>query len=303
MTARARGSARSARAGWDTGLTPYLFLLPFAVVFFVFRVAPLAYGLFLSLTDARLGRPAVSFVGLENYAALLRDNLFQLSLVNTGRFTLEATLPVLGLPLLFAVVLNRGVPMRNFLRSIYFLPFTLSVVTLGLIWLWFLDPVTGLLNYYLRQLGFSPPAWTGNPTTALWAIVLATVWWVTGYYLVIYLAALQDIPRHLYEAAELDGAGPLRRFWSITLPLLRPILLFVLVVHIIGAFQIFGQVFVMTNGGPANATRTVVQNIYETGFRGQFLLGPAAAMSWVLFVFIVIFSVLQFRLLGGHTEY
>jgi multiple sugar transport system permease protein len=291
------------RAGWDTGATPYLFLVPFAVLFLVFRVLPLAYGLFLSLTNARLGRPTAGFVGLDNYAQLLSDRLFQLSLINTGRFALEATVPVLGVPLLLALALNRGVPLLGLLRSAFFLPFTLSVVTLGLIWLWVLDPILGLLNYYLRLMGFAPPAWTGNGATAMWAIVLATVWWVAGYYLVLYLAALQDIPRHLYEAAELDGAGPVRRFWSITVPLLRPIMLLVLVVHVIGAFQLFGQVFVMTGGGPANATRTVVQHIYETGFRGQFLLGPAAAMSWVLFVFIVIFSVLQFRLLGGHTEY
>jgi multiple sugar transport system permease protein len=128
---------------------------------------------------------------------------------------------------------------------------------------------------------------------------MTTVWWVTGYYLVIYLAALQDIPRHLYEAAAIDGAGRWQAFWSITMPLLRPIFLFVIVVHIIGAFQIFGQVFVLTNGGPADSTRTVVQHIYETGFTQQFLLGPAAAMSWVLFILILVFSILQFRLLRG----
>ena len=133
------------------------------------------------------------------------------------------------------------------------------------------------------------------------AIIATSVWWVTGYYLVLYLAALQDIPTHLYEAAAIDGAGAWRRFWSITLPLLRPIILLVVVLHIIGSFQLFGQVFVLTQGGPANATRTVVQTLYETGFKDLFDFGAASAMSWVLFAIILVVSLVQFRLLRSET--
>ena len=121
----------------------------------------------------------------------------------------------------------------------------------------------------------------------MWAIIVTTVWWVTGYYLVIYLAGLQDIPRELYEAAAIDGAGGWRRFWAITLPLLRPVLLFVFVTHIIGSFQVFGQVFVLTVGGPGDATRTVVQHLYETAFQNFFHFGSASAMAWVLFAIIL----------------
>jgi multiple sugar transport system permease protein len=189
------------------------------------------------------------------------------------------------------------------LRSVFFFPFTLSVVTVGLAWLWLLDPVVGPFNYYLRTLGLPARSWLADPHTAMAAIIVTTVWWVTGYYLVIYLAGLQDIPRDLYEAAALDGAGGGRAFWSITLPLLRPVILFVVVTHVIGSFQLFGQVFVLTGGGPGDATRTVVQHLYEAAFANFFQFGAASAMAWVLFAIIMVFSVVQFRLLRGHTEY
>jgi len=214
-----------------------------------------------------------------------------------------STLPILALPLLLAVLLNRGVACKALLRGAFFFPFTLSVVTVGLAWLWLLDPVVGPFNYYMRRIGLPMPSLLAEPQTAMWGIVLTSVWWVTGYYLVIYLAGLQDIPRHLYEAAAIDGASAWRSFWSITVPLLRPVFLFVFVIHIIGSFQIFGQVFVMTQGGPGDATRTVVQHLYETAFQSLFHFGSASAMAWVLFAVILVFSLLQFRILRGHAEY
>jgi multiple sugar transport system permease protein len=284
-------------------LTPYLFLLPGLLLFGVFRLYPLLDGLRLSFTNARLGRPQYAWVGLANYERLLDDTRFHTSLWNTAFYTLASTLPILAIPLVLAVLLHRGVGLTTFLRSAFFFPFTLSVVTVGLTWLWLLDPVVGPFNYYLRALGVPARSWLADPATAMWAIILTTVWWVAGYYLVIYLAGLQDIPRELYEAAALDGAGGWTAFWSITLPLLRPVLLFVFVTHIIGSFQIFGQVFILTQGGPGDATRTVVQHLYETAFQNFFHFGAATAMAWVLFAVIVGFSLLQFRLLRGHTEY
>jgi ABC-type sugar transport system permease subunit len=285
------------------GLTPYLFLAPGLLLFSVFRLYPLLDGLRLSFTNARLGRAEYGWVGLANYERLLEDTRFHTSLWNTAFYTAASTLPILAIPLVLAVALNRGVGLRTFLRSAFFFPFTLSVVTVGLIWLWLLDPIVGPFNYYLRSLGLPVRSWLADPYTAMWAIILTTVWWVAGYYLVIYLAGLQDIPLELYEAAALDGASGWRSFWSITLPLLRPVLLFVFVTHIIGSFQIFGQVFVLTQGGPGDATRTVVQHLYETAFQNFFHFGSASAMAWVLFGMIVMFSLIQFRLLRGHTEY
>lgn len=283
--------------------TPYLFLLPALLLFLLFRVYPLLNGLWMSVTNARLGRAAYAFVGLANYKRLLNDPRFQLSLVNTAFYTVASTLPILALPLLLAVVLNRGVALKTLLRGAFFFPFTLSVVTVGLTWLWLLDPVVGPFNYYLKQMGIPVRSLLADPQTAMWGIVLTSVWWVTGYYLVIYLAGLQDIPRHLYEAAAIDGASAWRSFWSITLPLLRPVFLFVFVIHIIGSFQIFGQVFIMTQGGPGDATRTVVQHLYEEGFQSLFHFGSASAMAWVLFAVILVFSLMQFRILRGHAEY
>jgi ABC-type sugar transport system permease subunit len=284
-------------------LTPYLFLLPACLLFLAFRVYPLINGLWLSFTNARLGRAEYAFVGLSNYEKLLDDSRFLLSLVNTAYYTVASTLPILALPLLLAVLLNRGVAFKALLRGAFFFPFTLSVVTVGLAWLWLLDPVVGPFDYAMRQIGFPIPSLLAEPRTAMWGIVLTSVWWVTGYYLVIYLAGLQDIPQHLYEAAAIDGAGAWRSFWSITVPLLRPVFLFVFVIHIIGSFQIFGQVFVMTQGGPGDATRTVVQHLYETAFQSLFHFGSASAMAWVLFAVILVFSLIQFRILRGHAEY
>jgi multiple sugar transport system permease protein len=291
---------RGRRSG--TWLTAYLFLAPGLLLFAVFRVYPLLEGLRLSFTNARLGRATYSFVGFANYMRLLDDTRFQVSLTNTFVYTVGSTVPILAIPLVLALALNRG-RLRTLLRSAFFFPFTLSVVTVGLTWLWLLDPVVGPFNYYLKALGAPVRSWLADPHTAMWAIIGTTVWWVTGYYLVIYLAGLQDIPRDVYEAAALDGAGAWRAFWAITLPLLRPVFLFVFVTHIIGSFQLFGQVFVLTMGGPGDATRSVVQHLYETAFQNFFQFGSASAMAWVLFAIILVFSLLQFRLLRGHTEY
>ena len=299
-----RGVTRARRAGVRRrdALIAYLFLAPGLLLFGAFRVYPLLEGLWLSFTNARLGRSAYAWVGLANYARLLDDTRFHTSLWNTAFYTAASTLPILALPLALAVLLNRGA-LRTALRSAFFFPFTLSVVTVGLTWLWLLDPVIGPFSYYLRALGLPVRPWLADPATAMWAIIFTTVWWVAGYYLVVYLAGLQDIPRELYEAAALDGAGGWTSFRAITLPLLRPVLLFVFVTHIIGSFQIFGQVFILTQGGPGDATRTVVQHLYETAFQNFFHFGAATAMAWVLFAIIVGFSLLQFRLLRGHTEY
>ena len=282
--------------------TAYAFLAPGLLLFAVYRLYPLLEGLRLSFTNARLGRLSQQWVGWANYARLVEDSRFHTSLWNTAFYTVASTLPILAVPLGLALALNRGA-LRTLLRSVFFFPFTLSVVTVGLAWLWLLDPVVGPFNYYLRALGLPARSWLADPATAMWAIIGTTVWWVTGYYLVIYLAGLQDIPRDLYEAAALDGASAWRSFWAITLPLLRPVLLFVVVTHVIGSFQLFGQVFILTGGGPGDATRTVVQHLYEAAFQNFFQFGAASAMAWVLFAIILAFSVLQFRLLRGHTEY
>src|SRR5437773_4392565 len=170
--------------------TAYLFLAPGLLLFVVFRVYPLLEGLRLSFTNARLGRPSLAYVGAANYTRLLDDTRFHVSLANTAFYTIASTLPILVIPLGLALALNRGA-LRTVLRGVFFFPFTLSVVTVGLTWLWLLDPVVGPFNYYLRAAGVPARSWLADPSTAMWAIIATTVWWVTGYYLVIYLAGFR----------------------------------------------------------------------------------------------------------------
>lgn len=283
-------------------LAAYLLLSPYLLMFLAFMVYPSLQGLYLSFTDARLGRATAGWIGLDNFAYVLTDPLFHTVTLNTLVFVLESTPLLIVLPLLLAVALNRQLPMRAFLRGAFFVPFTLSVSVVSITWWWLLAADFGLLNFYLRQAGMNPPAWLNSPTWAMVGVVLATVWWTAGYNLVLFLAGLQNIPRSVYEAARIDGANAWHEFWSITLPLLRPTMLLVLIIQIIASFQVFGQVFVMTSGGPGDSTRTVLQYVYEVAFVNQ-RMGDGSAAAWVLFVVILVFSLVQFRLLSGHTEY
>lgn len=283
-------------------LAAYVLLSPYLLMFVAFLVFPSAYGFYLSFTDFRLGRQTVEWIGLENYRYLVTDPLFHEVLKNTAVFVVASTALLVVVPLLLAVCLNRQFPLRNFLRAAYFVPYTLSVSVISITWWWLLDPNFGPLNYYLETWGFNPPPWLSHPDWAMTGVVIATVWWTSGFNLVLFLAGLQNIPAHLYEAAMLDGAGVIRRFWSITLPLLRPTMLLVLVLQTIASFQVFGQVYIMTAGGPAGSTRTVIQYLYEAAFVGQ-RMAEGAAAAWILFLIILIFSAIQFKFLSGHTEY
>jgi multiple sugar transport system permease protein len=280
----------------------YLLLAPYLAAFVLFTVVPSVYGLYLSFTDFRLGAVHLHWTGLDNFAYVLTDPLFRTSVGNTVVFVLESTPALIVIPLALAVALNQRLPLRAFFRGAFFLPFTLSVSIVSICWWWLLDPHFGPVYFYLRELGLHPPAWASSPQLAMAAVIVATVWWTAGYNMVLFLAGLQDIPLHLYEAARIDGAGGWRQFWTVTLPLLRPTTLFVIVIQLIASFQVFGQVYVMTGGGPGNSTRTVIQYVYETAFvRLQMAEGAAAA--WMLFLIILVFSMGQFKLLSGHTEY
>jgi len=280
----------------------YFLLAPYIAVFLAFMVVPSTYGLYLSFTDFRLGAVHPRWTGLDNFAYVLTDPLFRTTVVNTVVFVLESTPALVVVPLALAVLLNQRLPMRAFFRGAFFVPFTLSVSVVSICWWWLLDPNFGPVYFYLKQLGLHPPAWISSPSLAMAAVVIATVWWTAGYNMVLFLAGLQDIPLHLYEAARIDGAGAWRQFRSVTLPLLRPTMLFVIVIQLIASFQVFGQVYVMTNGGPGNSTRTVIQYVYETAFV-RLQMSEGAAAAWVLFLIILVFSLAQFKLLSGHTEY
>src|SRR5256885_11333749 len=213
---RSHGPRGTRGAARRQARTAYLFLAPGLLLFVVFRVYPLLEGLRLSFPTARLGRPSLAYVGAANYTRLLDDTRFHVSLANTAFYTIASTLPILVIPLGLALALNRGA-LRTVLRGVFFFPFTLSVVTVGLTWLWLLDPVVGPFNYYLRAAGVPARSWLPGPSAAVGGVHPARPWGGTGDYLGVYLAGLQGIPRDPSEAAAPAGAGRRRRFSAIPL--------------------------------------------------------------------------------------
>jgi multiple sugar transport system permease protein len=279
----------------------YAFLAPYLLVVIVFLIYPMISGLWISLHEwAILGndRP---FVGFSNYVRLVLDDVFWKSLGNTLYFVLLSTPLLVVFGLLFAVFLNGNIIGKSFFRTAIFLPYLLSISVVGMLWLWLLQPRYGLLAFYLEKVPFfSNVNWLGNPKFAMPAVVMTTVWWTIGFNMVLFLAGLQDIPEELKDAAKIDGVGVIKEFWYITLPLLRRITLFVVIMQIIKSFQIFGQVFIMTGGGPYGATRVLVQYIYENGFK-YWKMGYASAMAYVLLIIILFFTIFQLKIGEKNT--
>ncbi len=278
----------------------WLFVAPYLVLFGAFIILPLVYGLGLSFFRWEMLSPApAKFVGLDNYREALfgaGSEYFRKALWATFRFVAMTAPLNVCLSLLIAVGVNAVAGRRQALyRAGFFVPTLVSIGVAGILWRWFFNSEFGLFNAYLAPLGWKVP-WLTDSVWAMKSVVFMTLWWTVGGPMVIFLAGLQHIPRHYYEAASIDGAGALRRFVHITLPQLRPILLFVSVMEIIGSFQVFGQTFMVTRGGPDFSTRVLVQYIYETAFT-HYRMGYGAAMSWLLFCCIAVFSVIQFRLM------
>jgi multiple sugar transport system permease protein len=287
-------------------LVPYLFIAPHLLFFTVFVGYPFFYGLYISFYRYDFLRPdAASFVLFENYVRLFTPDsvqypVFWNALINTVEFVLMSVPPLVVIPLILAILLNTKVPGRNLFRGIYFAPWVLSSAVIGLLGFWIFQSQGGLINYYLLQFGLIPPRWLSSMPWAWVSILLITIWWTVGFNMIIFLAALQDIPAQLYESAAIDGAGSWRQFVSITLPLLRPVMVFIIVITIIASFNLFAQPFFMTGGGPAQATgggatEPIMLRIYREGFeRNQ--LGMASAMSFIVASIMILFSYANFRL-------
>jgi multiple sugar transport system permease protein len=274
---------------WRDTLAAYLFLLPFLLVYGVFLVYPLIRGFWVSLHDWDLLIGQLAFVDFSNYVRMVQnDPVFWEATWHTVEFVLYSTPLLVIIGLLLAMALNRDLPGMTFFRTVFFSSYVLSISVITLIWFMLLNPTRGLIGAVMEQVGLEPVAFLTNSAWAMPAIVITTVWWTAGFNIILFLAGLQDIPRAIYEAAELDGAGAFTKFFRITIPLLRRTILLVIILQIIASFQVFGQVFLMTGGGPNGRTRVLVQHIYETGFRG-FELGYASAMS--MFLFIVMLAV------------
>lgn len=280
----------------------YGFLLPNLVGFAVFTFLPVLAALLISFTDWDLLTPP-DWAGLENYRRLATDPLFRQVLKNTALYVLGTVPLQMALALAVAIALNQRIPGQLFFRTAYFMPVVASTVAVALVWRWIFNYDFGLLNSFLYMIGIQdPPNWLGSTRWALISVIIMSIWQQVGYSMVLFLAGLQGVPQQLYEAAKIDGAGPWARFLFITLPMLSATTFFVLVIGVINSFQVFDQAFIMTQGGPANATNTIVYNIYQNAFQ-FFNMGYASAMAWVLFAIIFVVTLLQFRLQQRWVNY
>jgi multiple sugar transport system permease protein len=286
--------------------TPYVFLAPYLLLFTVFVLIPAILGFWMSLHNWDYLMPEQPWVGLQNYINLFTPGsptaaFFWQSMQATGIFTLFSVPLLVIIPLLVALVLNRSFRGRNFFRAMYFAPYVLGVAVVGILWRYLLQPGFGLINYYLSVLGLPDIPWTSALPWAWIALVGMTVWWTLGFNAIIYLAGLQDIDPQLYEAAKVDGANPWQRFWNVTLPGLRPVFLFIVTVTILASANMFGQAYLITQGGPNNETRTAIMYIAQEGLQ-NFRMGSAAAMSYILALFLILISILNFKFLNQKED-
>jgi multiple sugar transport system permease protein len=284
-------------------IAAYLFLLPTALGFLVFVAGPLLAAIALSLFDYDLLSPP-RFAGLGNFESALSDGRLLTVYRNTLTYVVAWALIDVLLALALAVAVNR--PMlavfRYLLRTAYFFPVLTSTASVAIIWTFLYNTDLGIINYYVSQLGLAKVPWLTSSAWAIWSIVFLQVWKAVGFNFVLFVAGLQNIPRHLYEAAAIDGAGGWASFRHVTLPMLSGTMFFAIIISLIGGFQIFDAAFIMTTGGPGDASRTVVMYIFENGFR-FFKMGYAATVALTLFVVILVLTVIQFRLGRNWVHY
>jgi multiple sugar transport system permease protein len=295
---------RSGRKALREGRAAWVLALPFCLLFLTFTAWPVLQSLFMSFTDTRsrdLRHPfAVNVVGLDNYRRAFSDPLFRRAALNTAYFVLVGMPLTLGLALLAAVALDRGIHrLKGLFRLGFYTPVITSIVAVAVVWRFLLQQEFGLINTVLGWLGIPGPNWLGDPNWAMPALIMMAAWRNFGTAMIIFLAGLQAVPWSLHEAAAIDGAGAWKRFRFITLPLLRPTLLFVCVTTAIGYLQFFEEPFVMTNGGPLDSTISMSMYTYKQFGFGNY--GYAASMSYLIFVVIAVVTALQFRLLRENT--
>lgn len=278
----------------------YAMIFPAYFVFTVFILVPIFVVFYYSITNFNLySKPEL--VGLKNYINLLQDGDFLISLKNTLFYSVFTLFPQLAIGLLVAVLLYRESRLLPIFRTAFYIPNVMSMVCISMVWLWVFDPTFGVLNMILKALGFSTKQWLQDPDMAMFCIILMSIWKSCGYSMVIFLSGLTSIPDSLYEAASLDGANAIRKFWHITWPMLRPTTFFLLVTGIVNSFSVFEQVNIMTGGGPLKRTTTIVHQIYRRGFL-EFKMGYASAMSVVLLAFSILITALVFKYGSGGQD-
>ncbi|MEO3922519.1 sugar ABC transporter permease [Micromonosporaceae bacterium B7E4] len=293
---RGRGVRGKLRRAWRER-SAYAFLAPGLILFSVFTVFALGFAFYLTFREWNILEPEKPFVGLQNYRDMVQDEDFRRSIINTAYFT-GASVPLgMAVGLGVALLLNQPIRGRGLLRTLYFLPNITPFVVAAIVWKWLYNGDFGPINFYLLKthLISEPLVWLSDRNLAMPAVVLMSVWASVGFSMVVYLAALQAIPNQLYESARIDGAGPWARFRYVTLPMLAPSTLFLMVMGIIGSFQVFTQIYIMTGGGPVNRTTTMVYYIYEAAFK-FYEMGYASTLAYGLFVLLLVFTAIQLRL-------
>ncbi len=275
---------------WNRRIAALVFLLPALIGLLAFQLVPMVSSVVISFSDWDLLSKwtQIHFIGWDNYAEVFKDEKSYTSIKNVFLFLIGYMPLITILGTLFAVLLNRNIRGIKFYRAAVFIPVITSWVAVSIVWRWLLNGQSGLINYLLFKLGIHGPIWLQDDHWALVAIIAVTIWKDIGFVSIILLAGLQDISEDYYEAADLDGASAWSKLWRITVPLLSPTLFFIVTISLINSFQLFDQVLIMTNGGPAGATSTIVEQVYKNAFQFN-KMGFAAAQSWVLF--LIIFTV------------
>ncbi|MDR6550951.1 sugar ABC transporter permease [Paenibacillus qinlingensis] len=279
----------------DQGRAAFFFLLPTALILSLFVFWPILNSFWLSLHQWSLLESDHPYTGLSNYIQLMQDERFWNSVRNTIYFTVGSVPLGIICSLLLALLCNLTLKGMNFFKAIYFLPVISSFAVLSIIWSFLMDPDIGLISYYFHLIGFSVTGWLRDPTLAMPAVILIAIWKNVGFNMVIFMAGLQGISVSLYEAAKIDGANTIQKFWHITVPSLTQTTLFVIIISIIASFQVFDQVFVMTHGGPLFSTETIVYYIYHQGFE-LLDMGYASSAAWFLFIVVFLITLTQLKL-------
>lgn len=281
---------------------PYVFIAPFFIMFTVFSLVPIFYSAWLSFYRVQgIFRPP-RFVGVNNYLSLLQLSRFLNSLGITFIYTVSHVSIMIIIALILALVLNLRIKGRNFFRLAFFLPVITSLVAAAIVFKLLLSYDMGLVNLILRWMGFARYDWLTDPKLALPSLIILGTWRWFGFHMVILLAGLQNISSELYDAAKMDGAGWLQVTWYITLPLLFPVIFFCMVISVIGSLQLFDEPYILTEGGPADHTRSIAMYLYETGFL-RFRLGMASAIGYVLTIIVFIATLFQIRILGKRAGF
>ncbi len=273
-----------------------LFSLPFLAVYTVLMIFPLAFGLFISFFKWDI-LSTREFIGIDNYITMFKDKVFFSSLWHTLQFVLITTPVLLVVGFFMALLVTSRSPLKHAAENIFFIPYILSMTVVSTLWAWLMQKDYGLFNQILKSLGFQPVGWLTDPNLTMWSVALATVWWTAGFNMVLFSAAIKQISQEIFESAWIDGANYIQSLFKITIPLVRPTTILCLILQVIASFNVFGQVYVMTGGGPYGTTRVLIQYVYETGFK-YYKMGYSAAMSYVLFLIILIVSVIQYVALG-----